>query len=271
MERRVRQEVSLELTMRRAGCSEYASSGRVNRRSQYTIGRKRRLANFKMIQFHNVSKRYAGGFEALTGVNLHVQRGEMAFLTGHSGAGKSTLLKLISLIERSTRGQVLVDNINLSAVRRGRVPYVRRRIGVIFQDHRLLHDRTVFDNVAMPLVIAGYGHLEIGRRVRAALDKVNLLGKEKQYPVTLSGGEQQRVGIARAVVNKPPLLLADEPTGNLDPELSWEIMQLFEQFNQVGVTVLIATHDLELIGRMNHRIIRLKQGRLLEQADDGHR
>ena len=186
----------------------------------------------------------------------------MAFLTGHSGAGKSTLLKIISLIERPSRGQALVDNINLSAIRRGKIPYVRRRVGVIFQDHRLLHDRTVFDNVALPLVIAGYRHQEIGRRVRAALDKVNLLGKERQYPVTLSGGEQQRVGIARAVVNKPPLVLADEPTGNLDPDLSREIMELFGQFNQVGVTVLIASHDLDLISRMNHRILTLKQGRL---------
>jgi len=215
-----------------------------------------------MIEFHNVSKRYPEGHEALTGVTFHLQRGEMAFLTGHSGAGKSTLLKIISLIERPSRGQALVDNINLAAIRRGKIPYVRRRVGVIFQDHRLLHDRTVFDNVALPLVIAGYRHQEIGRRVRAALDKVNLLGKERQYPVTLSGGEQQRVGIARAVVNKPPLVLADEPTGNLDPDLSREIMELFEQFNQVGVTVLIASHDLDLIARMNHRILTLKQGRL---------
>jgi cell division transport system ATP-binding protein len=215
-----------------------------------------------MIEFHNVSKRYPEGHEALTGVTFHLERGEMAFLTGHSGAGKSTLLKIISLIERPSRGQALVDNINLSAIRRGKIPYVRRRVGMIFQDHRLLHDRTVFDNVALPLVIAGYRHQEIGRRVRAALDKVNLLGKERQYPVTLSGGEQQRVGIARAVVNKPPLVLADEPTGNLDPDLSREIMELFEQFNQVGVTVLIASHDLDLISRMNHRILTLKQGRL---------
>ncbi len=220
-----------------------------------------------MIQFHNVSKRYPGGHDALIGVNFHLRRGEMAFLTGHSGAGKSTLLKLISLIERPTRGQALVDNVNLGAVRPGRVPYMRRKVGMIFQDHRLLHDRTVFDNIALPLVIAGFRHQEIGRRVRAALDKVNLLGKERQYPVTLSGGEQQRVGIARAVVNKPPLLLADEPTGNLDPELSREIMSLFEQFNQVGVTVLIASHDLELIARMRHPILILKQGRMLDERD----
>lgn len=215
-----------------------------------------------MIRFNNVSKRYPEGFEALSGVTLHIEPGEMVFLTGHSGAGKSTLLKLISLIERPSRGQALIDNVNLATVRSGRIPYLRRRVGVIFQDHRLLHDRTVFDNVALPLVIAGYRHQEIGRRVRAALDKVNLLNKERQFPITLSGGEQQRVGIARAVVNKPPLVLADEPTGNLDPELSREIMLLFEQFNQVGVTILIASHDLDLISRMNHRTLTLKQGRL---------
>lgn len=222
-----------------------------------------------MINFQNVSKRYAEGHDALSAVSFRLEPGEMAFLTGHSGAGKSTLLKLISCIERPTRGQALVDNVNLSAIGRGRIPHLRRRIGVIFQDHRLLHDRTVFDNIALPLVIAGYRHQEIGRRVRAALDKVDLLGKERQLPVTLSGGEQQRVGIARAVVNKPPLLLADEPTGNLDPELSREIMELFEQFNQVGVTVLIASHDLDLIARMNHRILTLKAGRLVAGGDGG--
>lgn len=216
-----------------------------------------------MIHFHNVGKTYPGGHIALNGVNLLMESGEMAFLTGHSGAGKSTLLKLISLIERPSRGQVLIDNINLTSVRKSRIPYMRRRIGIIFQDHRLLHDRSVFDNVALPLIIAGFRHQEIGKRVRAALDKVNLLHKEKAYPVTLSGGEQQRVGIARAVVNKPPLLLADEPTGNLDPVLSREIMQLFEQFNQVGVTVLVATHDLELIGTMEHRILKLENGQMI--------
>lgn len=220
-----------------------------------------------MIQFHNVSKRYPGGREALTGVSFHLERGEMAFLTGHSGAGKSTLLKLIALIERATRGQILVDGQNLNRLGRRRIPYLRRHMGIIFQDHRLLYDRTVFDNVALPLVIAGYRHQELGRRVRAALDMVGLLGKEKAYPVTLSGGEQQRVGIARAVVNKPPMLLADEPTGNLDPELSREIMGLFEQFNQVGVTVLIASHDLDLIQRMNRRILTLRQGRLVAGGD----
>jgi cell division transport system ATP-binding protein len=186
----------------------------------------------------------------------------MAFLTGHSGAGKSTLLKLIALIERPTNGQVIINGQNFAKVGRRRIPHVRRDIGIIFQDHRLLFDRTVFDNVALPLIIAGHGHQEIGRRVRAALDKVGLLSKEKVYPITLSGGEQQRVGIARAVVNKPPLLLADEPTGNLDPDLSREIMGLFEEFNRVGVSVLIASHDLELIRRLGHRVLRLDHGRL---------
>lgn len=217
-----------------------------------------------MIRFDNVSKRYPGGYEALSGLNFQLPRGQMAFLTGPSGAGKSTLLKLIALIERANQGQIFIDGHNLAKVGRRGIPYLRRRIGVIFQSHRLLFDRTVFDNVALPLVISGYGTAEIGRRVRAALDKVGLLGKERMYPITLSGGEQQRVGIARAVVNKPALLLADEPTGNLDPDLSREIMQLFAQFNQVGVTVLVASHDLNLISRMHYPILRLKQGRIIE-------
>jgi len=219
-----------------------------------------------MITFIQASKRYPGGHDALLNVSFELAQGEMAFLTGHSGAGKSTLLKLIALIERTSRGQVLVNGENTARVKRRRIPYFRRNIGIIFQDHQLLFDRTVFDNVALPLVIAGHGSGEIGRRVRAALDKVGLLQKEKSYPITLSGGEQQRVGIARAVVNKPALLLADEPTGNLDPELSWEIMQTFEQFRQVGVTVLVASHDLELINRMGHRILRLKNGQLVEDS-----
>ena len=218
-----------------------------------------------MIRFENVSKRYPGGYEALSGLNFYLPRGEMAFLTGPSGAGKSTLLKLIALIERANQGQIHIDGHNLARVGRHGIPFLRRRIGIIFQSHKLLFDRTVFDNIALPLVISGYGTAEIGRRVRAALDKVGLLGKECAYPITLSGGEQQRVGIARAVVNKPMLLLADEPTGNLDPDLSREIMQLFEQFNQVGVTVLIASHDLTLISRLHHPILRLKEGRLIEK------
>ena len=216
-----------------------------------------------MIRFDNVCKRYPGGRDALQGVSFHLHPGAMAFLTGHSGAGKSTLLKLIALLERPTRGQLFLDGENLSRTSKRRIPYVRRKIGMIFQNHRLLFDRTVFDNVALPLVIAGYRHQDIGRRVRAALDKVGLLDKERAFPITLSGGEQQRVGIARAVVNKPPLLLADEPTGNLDPELSRDIMNLFEQFNQVGVTVLIASHDLDLISRLPYAQIRLHQGRLV--------
>jgi cell division transport system ATP-binding protein len=216
-----------------------------------------------MIRFANVCKRYPQRGDALQGVSFHLPAGAMAFLTGHSGAGKSTLLKLIALLERATRGQLFVDGENLSRAPKRRIPMVRRKIGMIFQNHHLLFDRTVFDNIALPLVIAGHRHQEIGRRVRAALDKVGLLGKEKVLPITLSGGEQQRVGIARAVVNKPLMLLADEPTGNLDPDLSRDIMHLFEQFNQVGVTVLIASHDLELISRMPYPRLQLENGRLL--------
>ena len=215
-----------------------------------------------MIQFTDVYKRYPSQYEALSGLSFHLKEAEMAFLTGHSGAGKSTLLKLIALIERSTHGQVLVNGQNLSRLRKSKVPYYRRQIGLVFQDHSLLHDRTVFDNVALPLVIEGEEHREIGRRVRASLDKVGLLSKERSLPIALSGGEQQRVGIARAVVNRPPILLADEPTGNLDPALSRDIMQLFEQFNQVGVTVFIATHDLDLVQSMSHRQIAIQNGRI---------
>ena len=219
-----------------------------------------------MIRFVNASKRYSSGFDALQNVNFHMAPGEMAFLTGHSGAGKSSLLKLIALLERSSRGQVIVNNQNLSKVPRRRIPYFRRNIGIIFQDHQLLFDRTVYDNVALPLIIAGFSHRDIGKRVRAALDKVGLLGKEKKYPITLSGGEQQRVGIARAVVNKPPLILADEPTGNLDPELSAEIMNLFQDFSQVGVTVLVASHDIALISELPHRLLTLKDGKLINDS-----
>ena len=216
-----------------------------------------------MIQFDDVSKRYEGGHTALNHLSFHIERNEMVFLTGHSGAGKSTLLKLIMMMERPTSGQVFVDGKNLNRLPARKIPEHRRGVGVVFQNHQLLFDRTVFDNVALPLIIAGFQPRDVGRRVRAALDKVGLLDKEKKNPITLSGGEQQRVGIARAVVNKPALLLADEPTGNLDPELSAEIMHLFEQFNQVGVTILIASHDLSLIARLPHRLISLKEGRLL--------
>jgi cell division transport system ATP-binding protein len=215
-----------------------------------------------MIQFDNVSKRYPGGFEALTNVSFHLEAGNMAFLTGHSGAGKSTLLKLIAVIENATSGQVFVDGQNVARIGRRGIPFLRRKIGFIFQDHHLLFDRTVFDNVALPLIIAGYRHQEIGRRVRAALDKVGLLSKERLYPITLSGGEQQRVGIARAVVNKPLLLLADEPTGNLDPDLSREVMNLFALFNRVGVSVLIASHDVALINQFHYPLLKLDHGRV---------
>ena len=219
-----------------------------------------------MIRFDQVSKRYPGGSEALSRVNFELADGEMAFLTGHSGAGKSTLMKLIILMERASQGQVFVNGTNLNRVSRRQVPVVRRNVGVVFQNHQLLFDRSVYDNVALPLTIAGYSPREVGRRVRAALAKVGLSDKEKKFPVALSGGEQQRVGIARAVVNKPPLLLADEPTGNLDPGLSREVMDLFNQFNQVGVTVLIATHDLNLVEEMGRRELVLNQGRLTSRG-----
>ena len=217
-----------------------------------------------MIQFSNVSKRYPGGHEALSNVSFHMEKGVMAFLTGHSGAGKSTLLKLVALIEYASRGQIMVDGENVTRISRRRIPFIRRKIGFIFQDHHLLFDRTVFDNVALPLVIAGYRHQDIGRRVRAALDKLGLLSKERLSPITLSGGEQQRVGIARAVVNKPMLLLADEPTGNLDPDLSREIMSLFSLFNNVGVSVLIASHDIPLIESLDYPVLSLEEGRLAQ-------
>lgn len=221
-----------------------------------------------MIRFENVHKRYPGGREALSGVSFEMQAGEMAFLTGPSGAGKSTLLKLIALIERPTRGTVLVHSQNTSRVRRRQIPYFRRRIGIVFQDHKLLNDRTIFDNVALPLVISALRRRDIERRVRAALDQVGLLGREMNSPLTLSAGEQQRVGIARAVASRPDLVIADEPTGNLDPELSLEIMQLFERFNKVGVTMLIATHDLELLDRLDHRRLRLDAGKIVKTATD---
>ena len=221
-----------------------------------------------MILFNKVSKRYEGGKDALVNVNFALDPGEITFLTGHSGAGKSTLLKLIMLIERPSAGELVVCNQNVAKVGRSAIPYYRRQIGMVFQHHHLLFDRSVYDNVALPLIIAGYRPRETGRRVRAALDKLGLLDKEKLNPMALSGGEQQRVGIARAVVNKPQSLLADEPTGNLDPELSEEIMDLFDQFSQVGVTVLIATHDLGLISRYDHRLISLEQGRLQSDGSD---
>ncbi|HED2843722.1 TPA: cell division ATP-binding protein FtsE [Morganella morganii] len=215
-----------------------------------------------MIRFEHVSKAYLGGRQALQGVDFHIRPAEMVFLTGHSGAGKSTLLKLICGIERPSDGTILFDGHNISRLKNREVPFLRRQIGMIFQDHHLLLDRTVYDNVAMPLIIAGASPEDIRRRVSAALDKVGLLDKARNFPVQLSGGEQQRVGIARAVVNKPMVLLADEPTGNLDSELSEGILRLFEEFNRVSVTVLMATHDIMLIERRNYRVLTLSQGRM---------
>lgn len=225
-----------------------------------------------MIQFSEVSKRYQGGNEALAGVSFSIERGEMVFLTGPSGAGKSTLLKLLALIERPSRGQIIVNGQNLGGIRRRQIPYYRRKVGVIFQDHKLLPERTVFDNVALPLTIAGVFHREIPKRVGAALELVGLLHKEHALPVTLSTGEQQRVGIARAVISRPPILIADEPTGNLDPDLSYEVMQLFRRLNQVGITVLVASHDHNLIRRLGQRYLSLRGGRMVapELQGDAH-
>lgn len=217
-----------------------------------------------MISFEHVSKRYPGGVTALRDVTFEIAAGEMAFLTGHSGAGKSTLLRLVLMLERASRGQVIVNGRNLGRTPPRQAPRVRRGIGMIFQDHKLLSDKTVFDNVSLPLMIAGVRYADIRKRVRAALDKVGLLSKEKSWPLTLSGGEQQRVGIARAIVGMPPILLADEPTGNLDPELSQELFDLFLQLNGQGVTVLIASHDLALIRSMGQRVVVLSGGRLVD-------
>ena len=216
-----------------------------------------------MIRFDQVFKRYPNGREALAGVSFNIESGALTFLTGHSGAGKSSILKLIALIERPTRGQVIVNSQNTSGVRPRGIPHFRRQIGVVFQDHKLLHDRPVADNVALPLVIAGVSRREIDKRVRGALDQVGLLGRERSLPLELSTGEQQRVGIARAVVAKPMLLIADEPTGNLDPELALEVMKLFKRFSEVGVTVVIASHDVHLIDQVGARRIVLSAGRVV--------
>lgn len=206
---------------------------------------------------------YPGGKDVLKNINLQVEQGEMVYLTGHSGAGKTTLLRLVALAERHSRGQIIVNGQNLARLSGRRIPLFRRDIGFMFQEHRLLNDRTVFDNVALPLTIAGYRYQDIKKRTNAILEKVGLLAKEKVLPTALATGEQQRVGIARAVVHRPALLLGDEPTGNLDPALSWETMKLFELFNQVGVTVLIATHDLATINKMNKKILVLQDGVLV--------
>lgn len=225
-----------------------------------------------MIEFRTVGKRYASGNQALAEVSFTLERGEMAFITGPSGAGKSTILKLIALIERPSHGQIVVNGRNLDQVRRRQIPGYRRQIGVIFQDHKLLMERSVFDNVALPLVIAGVPPTEIPRRVGAALDLVGLGGKEQARPLALSTGEQQRVGIARAVISRPPILIADEPTGNLDPELSYEVMHLFQRLNQVGLTVLVASHDHNLIRRLGNRYLSLRAGRMVppELHEDAH-
>ncbi|MFT6928011.1 MAG: cell division transport system ATP-binding protein [Psychromonas sp.] len=219
-----------------------------------------------MILFEDVSKVYTEDYTALHQVDFHLKQGEMAFLTGHSGSGKSTLLRLISLMERPTTGRIVLNGNDLSHIKGNDIPYLRRHIGMIFQDHRLLMNRTVLENVGLPLVIEGYSRYEIKRRSLAALDKVGLLGKEESFPIHLSGGEQQRVGIARAIINQPPLLLADEPTGNLDPKLSLEILDLFKSLNEYGMSVLIATHDLGLIAKMRYRTLTLKEG---EMINDG--
>jgi len=215
-----------------------------------------------MISFNQVHKRYPGGYEALKNVSFDIDAGEMVFLTGHSGAGKSTLLKLIAAIERPNSGSVLVNNQNIGALRGGALPYLRRNLGIIFQDHKLLFDRNVFDNVLLPLQICGFDHRECGKRVRAALDKVGLLKREKANPIALSGGEQQRLCIARAIVNRPSILLADEPTGNLDTAYAQEIMEIFNSFHQVGVTLLISTHDESVLQDTKTRILALKHGEL---------
>ncbi|MHB1300732.1 MAG: cell division ATP-binding protein FtsE [Burkholderiales bacterium] len=216
-----------------------------------------------MISFQAVGKRYPGGYDALKNITFSIEQGEMVFIAGHSGAGKSTLLKLVAAIERPTSGSILVRDQNLGRMKRSAVPYLRRNFGLVFQDHKLLFNRTVFENVFLPLQISAFDPREAGSRVRAALDKVGLLGREHAYPVELSGGEQQRLCIARAIVNRPAILIADEPTGNLDSEYSGIIMDMFKSFNQVGVTLLVSTHDEAMLDKLKPRVITLHQGELL--------
>jgi cell division transport system ATP-binding protein len=219
-----------------------------------------------MISFNQVRKRYPGGYEALSNVSFEIATGEMVFLTGHSGAGKSTLLKLVAGIERPNSGSVLVNNQNVGVLKPSALPFLRRNLGIIFQDHKLLFDRNVFDNVMLPLQICGFDHRESAKRVRAALDKVGLLKREKSNPIALSGGEQQRLCIARAIVNRPTILLADEPTGNLDSDYAQDILEIFKSFHQVGVTLLISTHDVGVLQDNDKvRVLNLKQG-VLQQA-----
>ena len=219
-----------------------------------------------MVSFSAVAKRYPGGQQALREVTFALQSGELAFITGRSGAGKSTLLKLIPAIERPSSGTVIVNGQNVGALKRAAIPYLRRNVGLVFQDQKLLYDRNVFENVALPLAFSGHAPKEAARRARAALDKVGLLARERANPIQLSGGEQQRVAIARAVVNRPALLVADEPTANLDAESAARIVEIFAAFNQVGVTVLIASHDQALIARFGKRILHLEEGRIRENA-----
>ena len=215
-----------------------------------------------MVSFSAVAKRYPGGQEALKDVSFSLEAGELAFLTGRSGAGKSTLLKLIPAIERPSAGSVVVNGQNVASLKRAAIPYLRRNIGLVFQDQKLLYDRSVYDNVMLPLAFSAHAPKEAARRARAALDKVGLLQREKANPIQLSGGEQQRVAIARAVVNRPALLIADEPTANLDAESALRILEIFVAFHQVGVTVLIATHDRALVERYGRRVLRLEDGRV---------
>lgn len=222
-----------------------------------------------LLRFDRVSKQYPGGFEALSEVSFEVAPGEMLFITGHSGAGKSTLLRLIHLSERPSRGTVLIEGKNLAQVKPRRIPFHRRRIGVVFQDHRLLMDRSVFDNVALPLIISGVPRVEIGKRVRTVLEKVGLSARERALPVALSSGEQQRVGIARAVAAQPLVLVADEPTGNLDPNLAAEIMQLFASLPAQGTAVIVASHDLHLVRRLQKRVLVLDHGKLIDDFRPG--
>ncbi|OGA18483.1 MAG: cell division ATP-binding protein FtsE [Betaproteobacteria bacterium RIFCSPLOWO2_02_FULL_63_19] len=215
-----------------------------------------------LISFSKVCKRYPGGYEALKDVSFSVEPGEMVFVTGHSGAGKSTLLKLIAAMEHATSGSVLIAGQNVSSLRRPAIPFLRRKLGLVFQDQKLLYDRSAFDNVMLPLVVTGHPWREAAKRARAALDKVGLLDRERANPIALSGGEQQRLCIARAVVNRPNILIADEPTGSLDTEYADAIIDMFRSFNQVGVTVLISTHDDRPIRRLSPRVLTLNRGSL---------